>query len=75
MEIYSPQKNRDERWRIRTDKIDLLLKHADIVRYIQALRIRWIGHSGRLDKERTVKRITGWIPITVMTGRPRLLEG
>jgi hypothetical protein len=38
----------------------LLIKHADIVRYIKAQRIKWIGHIVRIDKERTVKRVTEW---------------
>jgi hypothetical protein len=40
--------------------MDLLIKHGDIVRYIKAQRISWVGHIVRLDKGRTVKRITGW---------------
>jgi hypothetical protein len=45
--------------RIKTKKEkELLIKHADVFRYIRAQRIRWIGHNVRMDKERTVKRIT-----------------
>jgi hypothetical protein len=59
-------KNRDESWRIKTKKEkDLLIKHADVFTYIRAQRIRWIGHNIRMDKERTVKRITEWRPATV----------
>jgi hypothetical protein len=42
----------------------MLLKHADIVRYIKQ-RIRWIGHSVRMDIERRVKTITKWRPFAV----------
>jgi len=35
----------------------LLIKHADVVRFIKAQRMRWTGHTVRLDKEETVKRI------------------
>jgi hypothetical protein len=60
-------KNRDGTWRIRNnEEIVLLIKHADIVRYIKA-------HILRMDKQRTVKRITEWRPIAVRRiGRPRL---
>jgi hypothetical protein len=38
--IHSPIKNQDESGRIRTnEEIDLLIKQADIVRYIKAQRI------------------------------------
>jgi hypothetical protein len=34
--IYGPTKNQDGDWRIRTNKeIDLLIKHADVVRYMK----------------------------------------
>jgi len=50
---------------MRTNEIDLLIKLADIVRYVKAHRIRWIGYFVRLDKERVVKRITEWRPPVV----------
>jgi hypothetical protein len=34
------------------------ISHTDIVRYVEAQRIRRIGHIVRMDKERTVRRIT-----------------
>jgi hypothetical protein len=43
----------------------LLIKHADIVRYIKTKRIRWVGHIVRMDKERTLKRVTEWRTIAV----------
>jgi len=50
----------------------LLIRHADMVRYIKAQRIRWIGHIVKMIKERTVKRITERRLIAVWRiGRPR----
>jgi hypothetical protein len=43
----------------------LLIKHADVVRYRTAQRIRWAGNFVRNDKERTVKRITEGRAISV----------
>jgi len=51
----------------------LLIKHADVLRYIKAQGIRWIGHIERMDKERTVQRITERRPTAAgRIGRPRL---
>jgi hypothetical protein len=71
--LYGPIKNQDENWRVRTnEEIYFLMKHEDIGRYVKAHRIRWIGHIVRMDKERTVQRITGWRNYSKWIGRPRL---
>ena len=54
--IYNPikkKKNPDGSWRT-DEETDLLVKHADTVRYIKAHRIRWIAHIVRMDEERPV---------------------
>jgi hypothetical protein len=49
--ICDPIKNRDGNWRIRTNgEMDLLIKHADVVRYIKAQGIRWILRIVRMGK-------------------------
>jgi len=54
-------------------KIELLFRHAAIVRYTRAQRIRRIGRIVKMDKERTVKRITEWRTNAVRRiGTPRL---
>jgi hypothetical protein len=51
--IHGPIKNRDGSWGIRTnEEIDLLIKHADVVRYIKTQSIRWCGRIVRMDKGR-----------------------
>ena len=51
--IHGPIKNRDGSWGIRNnEEIDLLIKHADVVRYIKTQSIRWFGRIVRMDKGR-----------------------
>jgi hypothetical protein len=43
-------------WRIRNnEKIDNIIRKNDIVRYVKARRISWIGHVERMEDSR-VKR-------------------
>jgi len=49
--ICGTMKNRDGNWRIRTNgEVDLLIKHAAVVRYIKAEGIRWILHIVKMGK-------------------------
>ena len=54
--------------------IDLhsLINGADIVRFIKAERIRWLGHTQRINSSRTTKTILEWKPMgSRQTERPR----
>jgi hypothetical protein len=47
--IFGPV-NIDNVWRIRNNmKIDNLIEGANIVRFIKAQRIKWLGHIQRMD--------------------------
>jgi hypothetical protein len=72
--IFGPIKVSEYRWRIRTnDELDILSNHANIVRYVKAQRISWLGHIERMPDDRTVKKITNWKPIAPRyIGRPKL---
>jgi hypothetical protein len=64
--VHARIQNQDWSRRTRTnEEIDLLIKHADIVTYIQAPRIRWIGQILKMNKEGAVKIITERKPTAV----------
>jgi hypothetical protein len=55
--IYGPVKDGDN-WRIRTNsELDTLTGGVNIVRYIKAQRLRWFGHTQRMEDGRKVIKI------------------
>jgi hypothetical protein len=49
--IFGPV-NTDNVWRIQNNmEIDNLIEGTDIVRFIKAQRIKWLGHIQRMDKQ------------------------
>jgi len=60
-------------WRIRNNtEIDKLIEGADIVRFIKAQRIKWLGHIQRMDQARPTGKLLDWKPMgTRPVGRPR----
>ena len=52
MMIFGPV-SIDNMWRIRNDmEIEELIEGADIVRFIKAQRIKWLGHVQGMDQAR-----------------------
>jgi len=50
----------------------VLIKDVDIVRFIKAQRIKWLGHIQRMDQARTTSKLLDWKPMgTRPVGRPR----
>jgi hypothetical protein len=70
--IFGPV-NVDNTWKIRNNmEIDKLIEGADIVRFIKAQRIKWLGHIQRMDQTRPAKRLLDWKPMgTRPVGKPR----
>jgi len=53
-------------------EIDKLIKGADIVRFIKAQGIKWLGHFQRMDQARKTRKLLDWKPMgTRPVGRPR----
>jgi hypothetical protein len=53
-------------------KIDILTEGADIVRFIKAQRIKWLGHIQRMDQARATGKLLEWKPRgTRPVGKPR----
>jgi hypothetical protein len=46
------------------EEINILLKQRNIVRYVKAQRLSWLGHLKRMHEERTTKKITHWKPLS-----------
>jgi hypothetical protein len=61
--IFGPV-NIDNTWRIRNNaEIDKLIEGADIVRFIKAQRIKWLGHIQSMDQTRPARRLLDWKPL------------
>ena len=53
-------------------EIDNLIEGADIVRFIKAQRIKWLGHIQRMDQAKPTRKLLDWKPMgTRPVGRPR----
>jgi hypothetical protein len=53
-------------------KIDNLIEGADIVRFIKAQIIKWLGHIQRMDQARPTGKLLVWKPMGIRpVGRPR----
>jgi len=41
-------------------EIDKLMERADIVRFIKAQRIKWLGHIQGMDRARPARKLLDW---------------
>jgi hypothetical protein len=63
LKIFGPI-NIDNIWRIRSNmEIDKLIKGADIVRFIKAQRIKWLGHIQGMTQARPLRKLLDWKPV------------
>ena len=57
--IYGPVQERDT-WRIRyNEEVNRFIKGKDIVKFIKAQRIRWLGHVKRMEAGGNAKKDDG----------------
>jgi hypothetical protein len=63
----------DNIWRTRNNmEIDKLIEGADIVRFIKAQRIEWLGHIQTMDQATATGKLLDRKPMgTRQVGRPR----
>jgi hypothetical protein len=62
-QIFGPV-NIDSVWRIRNNmEIDKLIECADIVRFIKAQSMKWLGHIQRMDQARPTRKLLDWKPM------------
>jgi hypothetical protein len=51
----------------------LIMEHKNIIHYIKAQRLRWLGHVERMSEEGDIKKIYKWKVIASRpVGRPKI---
>jgi hypothetical protein len=70
--VFGPV-NVDNVWRVRNNmEIGNVIEGADIVRFIKAQRIKWLGYIQRMDQTRPARKLLDWKPMgTRPVGKPR----
>jgi hypothetical protein len=60
--IFGPN-NENGIWRIKNNQeLDEIIKHKNIINFIRAQRLSWLGHIERMQGTRMVKAIYCWKP-------------
>jgi hypothetical protein len=53
--------------------LDKIIKHKNIINFIRAQRLGWLGHIERMQETRMIKAIYSWKPISRRPiGRPKI---
>jgi hypothetical protein len=71
--IYGPTKESDGTWRIKSnDELNKLIGNKNIINYIKAQRLAWVGHVRRMADNSMVKKVYEWAPALIRSlGRPK----
>jgi hypothetical protein len=70
--IFGPN-NENGIWRIKTNQeLDEIIKRKNIINFIRAQRLSWVGHIERMQGTRMLKTIYCWKPMSRRpVGRPK----
>ena len=70
--IFGPN-NENGIWRIKINQeLDEIIKRKNIMNFIRAQRLSWLGHIEKIQSTRMVKAIYSWKPISRRPiGRPK----
>jgi hypothetical protein len=61
--IFGPSKENDS-WRVETNQeLHQLIDHINIINFIRAQRLSWLGHVERMSPNRSVKSLYSWKPL------------
>jgi hypothetical protein len=53
--------------------LDKIIKHKNVINFIRAQRLGWLGHIERMQETRMAKAINSWKPISRRPiGRPKI---
>ena len=57
---------------VANEEVDVLIKRKNIIRFIKAQTLKWLGHVERMPNESEVTRIYKWKPLASRPkGRPK----
>jgi len=52
--------------------VNVLIRHKNIINYVEAQTLSWFGHLRRISEERMVKKVYKWkLMLTRPLGRPK----
>ena len=56
--IFGPTKDKEDTWRIKTHyELSNLIRNMNIINYINAQRLSWLGHVHQMTNDRMVKKL------------------
>jgi hypothetical protein len=70
--IYGPVKQGRERRIRNNEEVHNIIRKKDIVRFVKARRISWVGHVERMENSRIPKRVMREKIYTTRGGRPKV---
>jgi hypothetical protein len=50
-------------WSYKTNELDKLIRHKNVINHIKAQRLSWFGHLHQMPEERMVKKVYKWKPM------------